>query len=285
MKKFTVISMVLVVAVFVGLVAYTASVEDFTPPYTIQKNLEDTKSWNKTVDDLVASLEEAGLVDPANLQQQEAAGVASEAWQIEGISIYYWDLSGLATNSAEYQTLVKVERDLLFPNAVSGDSVMQNGPFAFVFTNYSGDRAALEAVLYDFGRVETEPEVDDSLVWTMKLDDLAAYMEASGLIDVNDKIKVNYGAGEKVRSAYRYGGIVDIEYYDQTMMLFEPGSDACNDWESINATGTVVYVNGEVGIYYARGPFVLHFYHWNRDAMTDEEKKVIIDYFMDFCKP
>lgn len=285
MKKFTVISMVLIVAVFIGLVVYTAVAEDFTPPYTIQKNLEDTKSWNKTVDDLMAVLEKAGLVDPANLQQLEASGISSQAWQIEGICIYYWDLGSLATNSSEYQTLVKVERDLVFPNAAGGDNVMQNGPFAFVFTGYTGDKSALEMALHDFGRVETEPEVDDSLVWTMKLDDLAAYMEASGLVDTADKIKVNYAAGEKVRSAYRYGGIVDIEYYDQMMMLFEPGSDACNDWESINATGTVVYINGEVGTYYVRGPFVLHFYHWNRDAMTDEEKKVIIDYFMEFCKP
>lgn len=285
MKKFTVISMVLVVAVFVGLVVFTAASKDFTPPYAIQKNLEDTKAWNKSVEDLVAALEKAGLVDAANLRQLDAAGIASEGWIIDGITIYYWNLTGMATNSPEYQTLVKVERDLVFPNAGSGDQVMQNGPFAFVFTNYAGDTEALKMALHDFGRAETEEEVDDSLVWTMKLDDLAAYMEASGLVDTGNKIKINFGTGEKVRSGYRYGDIVDIYYYDQELLLFEPGSNAANEWESINATGTVVYVNGEVGTYYVRGPFSLHFYHWNRDAMTDEEKAEIIDYFMEFAKP
>lgn len=285
MKKFTVISMILVVAVFLGLVAYTASSADFVPPYTVQKNLEDTKAWNKTVEDLLTALEKAGLVDPAGARQLEAAGIASEVWSVDGICVYFWNLTGMATNSAEYQTLVKVERDGLFPNAASGDKVLQNGPFAFVYTGYTGDLAALEQALLDFGRVDTEPEVDDSQVWTMKLDDLAAYIEASGLVDTGSRIKINFGAGEKVRSGYRYNDIVDIYYYDQELLLFEPGSDAANEWESITTTGTSVYSNGEVGTYYVRGPFVLHFYHWNRDAMTDEEKQVILDYFLQFCKP
>ena len=87
-----------------------------------------------------------------------------------------------------------------------------------------------------------------------------------------------------MRSGYRYNEVVDIYYYDQDMMLFEPGSDACNEWESIVTTGTVLYVNGEIGTSYVRGPFVLHFYHWNRDAITDEEKQAIMDYFYQFAK-
>lgn len=284
MKKITILSMLLIVAIFVGLVVFIASSEDFTPPYTIQKNLEDTKSWNKDVEDLLAALEKAGLVDPANAKQMENTENASEIWTVDGITIYYWNLTNMPTNTTAYRTLVAVERD----GILNGDVAlkhMQNGPFVIEYTGFTGDIAALEEAFHNFGRVEEEGEEDDTLIWTMKLDDLAAYMEASGLVDPADKVKVNYGAGEKVRSAYRYGGIVDIEYYDQTMMMFEPGSDACNDWESVNATGTIVYINGEVGIYYVRGPFVLHFYHWNRDAMTDEEKKVIIDCFMEFCKP
>lgn len=284
MKKITILSMLLIVAIFIGLVVFIASSEDFTPPYTIQKNLEDTKSWNKNVEDLLAALEKAGLVDSAKAQKLDASNIASEAWSVGGITIYYWNISKMATNTSAYQTLVAVERD----GILNGDAAlkhMQNGPFVIEYTGFTGDTAALEEAFQNFGRVEDEEEVDDSLVWTMKLDDLAAYIEASGLVDADSRIKINYGGDEKVRSGFRYNDIVDIYYYDQTMLMFEPGSTASNEWESINASGTVVYVNGEVGTYYVRGPFALHFYHWNRDAMTDEEKQVIIDYFMEFCKP
>lgn len=283
MKKMTLLSMLLVVAVFVALVVYTASAEDFTPPYTIEKNLEDTKAWNKTAEDLFDTLEKADLVDRTAWQEVDATGTASQAWKAEGITVYFWDIKALATNSAEYQTLVRVERDGIFPEDT--DNALQNGPFVFIYDDYTSDREVLVEVLRDFGRTETEPEVDDSRVWTMKLDDLAAYMEESGLVDPNSRITVNYGTGEKVRSGYRYDDVVDIYYYDQDMMLFEPGSAACNEWESINATGTVLYSNGEIGTYYVRGPFVLHFYHWNRDAISDEDKQVILDYFTAFCQP
>lgn len=284
MKKVTLLSMLLVVAVFVALVVYTALAEDFTPPYTIEKNLEDTKAWNKTAQDLFAALEKAGLVDSTAWQEVDAGGTASQAWKAEGITVYFWDIKALATNSPEYQTLVSVARDGLFPEGASGDKALQNGPFVVVYDGYTADETALTQALRDFGRVEAEPEVEDSRVWTMKLDALAAYMEESGLIDPNSRITINYGAGEKVRSGYRYDDVVDIYYYDQDMMLFEPGSAACNEWESINATGTVLYVNGEIGTYYVRGPFALHFYHWNRDAITDEEKQAIMDYFYQFAK-
>ena len=284
MKKITILSMLLIVAIFVGLVVFIASSEDFTPPYIIQKNLEDTKSWNKNVEDLLAALEKAGFVNSANAKQVENAENASQIWTVDGITVYYWDLTNMPTNATAYQTLVAVERD----GILNGDAELrhlQNGPFVIEYTGYSGDAAALEEAFRNFGRVEDEEDADDSLVWTMKLDDLAAYLEASGLVNTDTRIKINFGADEKVRSGYRYNEIVDIYYYDQTMLMFEPGSSASNEWESINSSGTVVYVNGEVGTYYVRGPFVLHFYHWNRDAMTDEEKKVIIDYFMEFCKP
>lgn len=284
MKKLTVFSMLLIVAIFVGLVVFIASSEDFTPPYTIQKDMEDTKAWNKKMEDLLASLEKAGLVDPATAQQLDASDIASEAWTVGGITLYYWDLTNMATNTSAYQTLVKVERD----GILNGDDTLkylQNGPFVLEYTAFAGDIAALEEAFHNFGRVEEEEEEDDTLIWTMKLDDLAAYMEASGLLDTSDKIKINYAAGEKIRSGYRYGGVVDLYYYDMELMMFEPGSDAANEYESVSTTGTQVFANGEVGIFYVRGPLVLHFYHWNRDALTDEEKQVIIDYFMEFCKP
>ena len=64
MKKFTIVSSLLFVLLFCGMVGYVASSEDFTPPKEEEEAVvpeeEDREApvWNTTVDELVSFLEE-----------------------------------------------------------------------------------------------------------------------------------------------------------------------------------------------------------------------------------
>ena len=67
MKKFTIVSSLLFVLLFCGMVGYVASSEDFTPPKeeeeaAVPEEDREAPVWNKTADELVSFLEEKGLI-------------------------------------------------------------------------------------------------------------------------------------------------------------------------------------------------------------------------------
>ena len=66
MKRFTVIFSILLVLCFGGTLAYVAATPDFVPPAAAvpagQNEDPDAPVWNETMDDLLACLEEKGLI-------------------------------------------------------------------------------------------------------------------------------------------------------------------------------------------------------------------------------
>ena len=84
MKKFTIVSSLLFVLLFCGMVGYVASSEDFTPPKEEEEAVvpeEDREApvWNKTVDELVSFLEEKGLIHADSKVTLSAEGLCTLA--------------------------------------------------------------------------------------------------------------------------------------------------------------------------------------------------------------
>ena len=109
MKKFTIVSSLLFVLLFCGMVGYVASSEDFTPPKEEEEAVvpeeEDREApvWNTTVDELVSFLEEKGLIHADSKVTLSAEGLCTLALKYDGAEIYWWDLENLAPESDEYQ--------------------------------------------------------------------------------------------------------------------------------------------------------------------------------------
>ena len=82
MKKFTIVSSLLFVLLFCGMVGYVASSEDFTPPKEEEEAVvpeeEDREApvWNTTVDELVSFLEEKGLIEEAGRMELPGRPIA-----------------------------------------------------------------------------------------------------------------------------------------------------------------------------------------------------------------
>ena len=101
MKKFTIVSSLLFVLLFCGMVGYVASSEDFTPPKEEEEAVvpeeEDREApvWNTTVDELVSFLEEKGLIHADSKVTLSAEGLCTLALKYDGAEIYWWDLENL----------------------------------------------------------------------------------------------------------------------------------------------------------------------------------------------
>ena len=115
-------------------------------------------------------------------------------------------------------------------------------------------------------------------VWNMTLDDLAAYLADAGVINPEDFVKINYNSALTGRVGYRFSNQIDIEHYD-----FDNLDEASREeYDGLAATGSMVYVNGQVGYFWINGPFVLHFYEWGKDPLPEEDQPAIIDLFYAF---
>lgn len=282
MKKFTVIGMVLIVAIFVGLLGYVAAAPEFEPPLSATIANSDTDSWNMTMDELLNYMADKGLID---LSQKGvlSAGVASEAYTINGAEFYWWDLENLDKDSIEYKSYEGMVKDGLIDLWGKGSFYMAtipNGPFGLNLTHYLGNTDDLEQAFRDFGKKE---EIDLTTgIWTMSLDELAAYMEDQGAVDADSRININFSAGTTGCSGYRYTGNIDIYYYDLANM--DEDNPKYEEYYSIRKTGSMVYVNGAVGYYTVNGPFMLHFYQWAKDPVPEEDRQAIIDTFLAFAQ-
>ena len=181
MKKFTIFGMVLIVAIFVGLIAYVAVAPDFEPPLSATIADSDTESWTMTMDQLLTYMSDKGLIDLSD-KGVLSDGVASEAYTINGAEFYWWDLETLDKDSIEYKSyegMVKEGMIDLWGRGTFYMATIPNGPFGLNLTHYEGNTDDLEQAFRDFGKKE---EIDMTAgVWTMSLDDMAAYMRLRAL--------------------------------------------------------------------------------------------------------
>lgn len=158
MKNFTIVSSLIFVLLFCGMVGYVALSEDFVLPEKEEKTVVeenmDAPVWNKTMDELVAYLEKEGLISTDNRVTLSAEGLCSLALKYNGAEIYWWDLEKMDPKSDEYKAYdslrTKGEIDLFG----SGMIIMpkKNGPFALLSTYYEGDPEILEKAFEEFGQ-------------------------------------------------------------------------------------------------------------------------------------
>ena len=147
MKKFTIVSSLLFVLLFCGMVGYVASSEDFTPPKEKEEEAavpeEDREApvWNKTVDELVSFLERKGLIHADSKVTLSAEGLCTLALKYDGAEIYWWDLENLDPESGEYQAYESLRTKGEIDLYGAGTIIMpkKNGPFALLLTYYEGD--------------------------------------------------------------------------------------------------------------------------------------------------
>jgi hypothetical protein len=160
MKKFTIVSSLLFVLLFCGMVGYVASSEDFTPPKEEEEEAavpeEDREApvWNKTVDELVSFLEGKGLIHADSKVTLSAEGLCTLALKYDGAEIYWWDLENLDPESGEYQAYESLRTKGEIDLYGAGTIIMpkKNGPFALLLTYYEGDVQALEKAFGEFGQ-------------------------------------------------------------------------------------------------------------------------------------
>ena len=158
MKNFTIVSSLIFVLLFCGMVGYVALSEDFVLPEKEEKTVVeenmDAPVWNKTMDEVVAYLEKEGLISTDDRVTLYAEGLCSLALKYNGAEIYWWDLEKIDPKSDEYKAYdslrTKGEIDLYG----SGMIIMpkKNGPFALLSTYYEGDPEILEKVFEEFGQ-------------------------------------------------------------------------------------------------------------------------------------
>lgn len=157
MKKFTIVSSLLFVLLFCGMVGYVASSEDFTAPKAEEKAMPaenmDAPVWNKTVDELVSYLEEKALIHADSKVTLSADGLCSLALKYDGAEIYWWDMENLDPESDEYKSYesLRTKGEIDFG---TGLIIMpkKNGPFALFSTYYEGDVETLEKAFGEFGQ-------------------------------------------------------------------------------------------------------------------------------------
>lgn len=285
MKKFTVISMAFIVAVFAGLLGYVAMSEDFVGPKALAAEGEDPNApvWGMTMDDMMDYLEEKGFWDRSSMNPL-SDGVGTEAYVCNNVELYWWDVENLTEGSNEeaaYQDILAGEPIDLYQQGTHYMSVTKNGPFAVFCSYYTGDVDELLDVFSAFGRDDGGAQEEDRTtgVWVKTLDDLADYLAEQGVVDKSNYISINFSSTTTGRSGYRFSDLIDIERYD-----FDNLDEASQEqYDSLAATGAMVYSNGQVGYFWVNGPFTLHFYEWGKAAMpSEEEQQEIIDIFMAF---
>ena len=117
----------------------------------------DAPVWDETMDNLLACLEEKGLISGERLTLA-SDGLCSLAVSESGAEFYWWDLDALDKDSAEYAAYesLKTEGSIDLFNSGSLISPASNGPFALLTTGYTGDVDALTDAFMAFGQSETE---------------------------------------------------------------------------------------------------------------------------------
>ena len=281
MKRFTIIFSILLVLGFAGALVFVGMPEDFVNPAEAAQMGADRDSpiWSMTLDELLEQMEGQGLIDRSSSQLLASGGLCSDAVKVSGAEFYWWDLENLEEDSAEYKAYKQLQEEGIIDLYGSGNimSPIPNGPFALLLTFYEGDVDALDKAFRSVGQTGG----GRAPVWSMTLDDLAAYLADNGAVDASDYIKINYSPEfSPVVQGYRFSDKIDISYYDVDHL--EPGTEPYEEYETIAETGAIVYGNGQVGTFILNGPFALHFYEWGKEMVPEEEQAEIIELFKAF---
>jgi hypothetical protein len=155
MKKFTIVSSIVFVLLFVVMVGYVGLSKDFVNPgKQLEDSDEDSKIWDMSYDEVVAELEKQGFIDSSTKQPLATSGFCSEANKYNGAEIYWWDLDNLKENSDEYKAYKSLKEEGYIDLYGSGNimSPKRNGPFAILLTTYEGDANALEKAFTELGK-------------------------------------------------------------------------------------------------------------------------------------
>lgn len=158
MKRFTVIFSCLLVIAFAAALAFVALSPDFVPVSGAEQlrgeDDLDAPVWDMSLDDLLSSLEEQGLIDRSTTQLIGTSGLASEGYLISGAEFYWWDLDNLDEDSDEFAAYKSMKEEGIIDVYGSGVimTLVSNGPFGLLTTRYEGDVDELTAAFEAFGR-------------------------------------------------------------------------------------------------------------------------------------
>ncbi len=143
MRKFTIAFSVFLLALFSGMLIFTALTPDFVPPSNIraQGNLAaDNPIWDKTLDDLAEYFVEEGVIENTEYDLL-VDGIASDARLYSEIELYWWDLDNLSEDDElflKYQDGLEERQIEWMANQVLNVEV--HGPFAVgYYAYYEGD--------------------------------------------------------------------------------------------------------------------------------------------------
>lgn len=159
MKKFTLVSSAVLVVLFIGMILFVASSEDFVIPEGAQERPTETVSqermaiWDMSYEEVAAKLEEMGFIDASAGQLLAEDGLCTRAESYNGAELYWWDVDRLDEESEEYKAYVSLKEEGFIDLYGAGIimSPIRNGPYAILLDGYEGDADALKKAFESLG--------------------------------------------------------------------------------------------------------------------------------------
>lgn len=155
MKKFTIVSSILFVLLFIVMIGFVYHSDDFVAPKSdIASASKDSRIWKMSMDEVANELKTKGLIKPSTKQELASSGFCSKACKYNGAEIYWWDLNNLKKTSDEYKAYETLKKSGSLDLYGSGSIISPklNGPFAILLTQYDGDMNALEKAFMELGK-------------------------------------------------------------------------------------------------------------------------------------
>ncbi len=270
MKRFTIVSSILLVLLMAGTLVFVHMSPDFVAPSAKAGEGEDPNApvWNMSMDDMIDYLEEKGFWDRSSMGVL-SGGVATEAYACSGAELYWWDLDNLAEGSNEEaasQDALAGEPIDLWQQGTMFMSVTKNGPFALSLPGYTGDAKAILDAFSAFG--QTGSDADDP-VWDMKMEDLLQYLEDKGYIDRSTSQLLAGGIGSE---AYMFSGL-EIFWWD--LENLEESSEEYKVYQDLqDGDGVVLIYGNNPYSLTGNGPFGLHI----RDDFSGDVNQLTDDF-------
>jgi hypothetical protein len=155
MKKFTIVSSILFVLLFVVMIGFVYRSHDFVAPKSdMASTSNDSKIWKMSMDEVVNKLKAKGLINTSTKQELGSGGLCSKAYKYSGAEIYWWDLNNLKKDSDEYKAYESLKETGSIDLYGSGSIISPklNGPFAILLTQYEGKIDVLEKAFMELGK-------------------------------------------------------------------------------------------------------------------------------------
>lgn len=174
MKKFTIVSSIIFVILFLGMLGYVALSEDFVEPgkqiaaeerneigdkteygtMEVEETTESAESpiWGRSMEELVSYLADLNLIDVSTEQLLASSGLCSQAYKYSGVEIYWWDLDNLGKHTQEYEAYIQLRDEGYIDLYGMGVIIVPSlhGPFAILTTEYEGDMDTLVRAFTEF---------------------------------------------------------------------------------------------------------------------------------------